>query len=74
MRVERWDDDLAIRLPVSLVEVLQLKEGDNLEVVIRNSQVYVKCKEATLAERLRLLREFRGKLPTSFRFLRNGRG
>lgn len=74
MRVERWGDDLAIRLPVSLVESLQLKEGDNLEVVIRDSRVHARCGEPTTAERLRLLREFRGKLPTDFRFLRDSRG
>jgi antitoxin MazE len=33
MRVSRWGDSLAVRLPKALVEQLGLKEGDQLDVV-----------------------------------------
>ena len=31
-RVQKWGNSLAIRLPVSVVEALQLKDGDEVEV------------------------------------------
>jgi antitoxin MazE len=33
MRVSRWGNSLAVRLPKALVEQLGLKEGDQLDVV-----------------------------------------
>jgi len=32
MQVCKWGNSLAIRLPVSVVQALQLKEGDEIEV------------------------------------------
>ena len=32
MKVEKWDDDLAIRLPAEVVELLDLKEGDEVDI------------------------------------------
>ena len=34
MRVARWGNSLAVRLPASLVETLGLQEGDEVEIVI----------------------------------------
>ena len=31
MQVSRWGNSLAIRLPASVVEALDLKEGDSIE-------------------------------------------
>jgi antitoxin MazE len=32
VRVEKWNNSLAIRLPVSVVEAFNLKEGDEIEI------------------------------------------
>jgi antitoxin MazE len=32
MRVSKWGNSLAIRLPASVVKALQLKEGDQVEI------------------------------------------
>ena len=32
MQVSKWGNSLVIRLPASVVETLQLKEGDEVEV------------------------------------------
>ena len=34
MHVEKWGNSLAIRLPASIVESLELKEGDAIEIRI----------------------------------------
>lgn len=76
MQVSKWGNSLAIRLPASVVEALELREGDDIEVVIAEERVFqVKKKPGTEAILARL-RQFRGKLPADFRFDRddaNGR-
>jgi antitoxin MazE len=32
MRVVKWGNSLAVRLPVAVIEVLDLKEGDEIEL------------------------------------------
>ncbi len=34
MQVSKWGNSLAIRLPAAVVEVLGLKEGDDVEVTV----------------------------------------
>src|SRR5262245_6014156 len=40
MRVSRWGNSLAIRLPASVVEVLDLKEGDEVEVHVAGARAF----------------------------------
>jgi antitoxin MazE len=34
MRVSKWGNSLAIRLPVAVVKALELQEGDDIEVLV----------------------------------------
>jgi antitoxin MazE len=71
MRVSKWGNSLAIRLPASVVEALKLREGDEVEVVIADERVFqIRGKPGTEAVLARL-REFRGKLPADFKFDRD---
>lgn len=70
MRVTKWGNDLAVRLPRELVESLQIKEGDEVEVTPKR---YTGTAQ-TLAEReeaLAKLRQFRGWMPDDFKFDRD---
>lgn len=68
MRVSRWGNSLAIRLPASVVEALRLKEGDEIELhAVERGEFGVSAKP-TRAELVRELRAFRGCLPADFRF------
>jgi antitoxin MazE len=40
MQVSRWGNSLAIRLPASVVEVLGLKEGDDIEIHVVGARVF----------------------------------
>jgi antitoxin MazE len=40
MKVEKWGDDLAIRLPDEVVELLDLKEGDEVDVRISGPDTF----------------------------------
>ena len=40
MQVSKWGNSLAIRLPAAVVEALDLKDGDQIEVRIAGEDVY----------------------------------
>ena len=76
MHVSKWGNSLAIRLPAAVVEVLGLKEGDEIEITIADSRRFDVSRKASREELLKRLRAFRGRLPVSFKFDRdeaNGR-
>jgi len=68
MRVAKWGNSLAIRLPRSVVEVLGLKEGDNIEIHIADRRSFAIEKAPTSKQLLERLRKYRGRLPVGFRF------
>jgi antitoxin MazE len=77
MRVARWDDSLAVRLPEAVVEMLGSKEGDDVEIRVADSRAFEVRKVTTRREMLAGSRKYRGRLPAGFRFDRqkaNGRG
>jgi antitoxin MazE len=68
MRVSKWGNSLAIRLPASVVEALKLHEGDEIQVVIAEERVFQVRKKPGNEALLERLRKFRGKLPADFKF------
>ena len=68
MRVSKWGNSLAIRLPASVVEALNLREGDDIEVVIADERIFQIRKQPSTEAVLARLRRFRGKLPADFKF------
>ena len=68
MRVAKWGNSLAVRLPRSVVEALGLKEGDAIEVHVAGPRAFEIKRSSTPQQLLRRLRKFRGRLPAGFRF------
>ncbi len=71
MQVAKWGNSLAIRLPVAVVRALELKEGDDVEVLIADERVFHLRKKPGSEAVLARLRRFRGKLPADFKFDRD---
>ena len=71
MQVSKWGNSLAIRLPASVVNALDLKEGDDIEVRIMEDRLFKVNKKPSKRERLKKLRAFRGKLPADFTWNRD---
>jgi len=71
MQVSKWGNSLAIRLPASVVQALELHEGDEIEVEIADERVFQVRKKPGNEAILARLRQFRGKLPTDFKFDRD---
>ena len=72
-QVGKWGNSLAVRLPAAVVEILGLKEGDEIEIEIeiageRTLRIERDRKREEALERLRALA---WKLPPGFRFSRD---
>ena len=72
MQVSKWGNSLAIRLPAAVVEALQLRDGDDIQVHVAGARVFEVKKEPGRQELLQWLRKFRGRLPAGFVFERDG--
>ena len=68
MQVSKWGNSLAVRLPAAVVEVLDLKEGDDIEIHVTGSRNLEISKTPEAREILARLRKYREKLPTDFKF------
>jgi antitoxin MazE len=71
MQVAKWGNSLAIRLPASVVRALELREGDDIEILIAAERVFQVRKKPGKEAALERLRQFRGKLPSDFKFDRD---
>jgi antitoxin MazE len=71
MQVAKWGNSLAIRLPVAVVNALELREGDDIEVLIADDRVFKVRKKPDNETILKRFRRFRGKLPADFKFDRD---
>lgn len=68
MQIAKWGNSLAVRLPAAVVEALDLKEGDDIEIQIAGARTFEIEKQPGAAELLVRLRKFRGRLPADFKF------
>jgi len=70
MQVAKWGNSLAVRLPASVEEALELREGDDIEIIVDDARRFAIRKKPGAEALLKRLRAFRGKLPADFRFSR----
>ncbi len=68
MQVAKWGNSLAIRLPAAIVEVLALKEGDEIEITVADGRKFEVSRKPDREELVKRLRDFRGSLPPDFKF------
>ncbi|MFH0725845.1 MAG: AbrB/MazE/SpoVT family DNA-binding domain-containing protein [Pseudomonadota bacterium] len=68
MQVSKWGNSLAVRLPAVVVEAMNLKEGDHIEIHVVGDRVFEIDKIPDTMALLSRLRKFRGRLPKDFKF------
>ncbi|HWE17971.1 MAG TPA: AbrB/MazE/SpoVT family DNA-binding domain-containing protein [Hyphomicrobiaceae bacterium] len=68
MKVAKWGNSLAIRLPASVVDIMGLKEGDDIDVHIVGTSTIEVERPKGIEEMLVRLRKYRGLLPKDFKF------
>jgi len=72
MHVSKWGNSLAVRLPAAVVEALDLKEGDQVEIRIAGDRVFELRRDQSKSRALARLRKLRRPLPPGFVFDREG--
>jgi antitoxin MazE len=68
MRVSKWGNSLAVRLPSEVVESLNLKEGDQIEIKIADTREFEVRRDPSRQRALDRLRRLRRPLPAGFVF------
>ncbi len=68
MQVAKWGNSLAVRLPSSVVEALELKEGDQIEIRIAGGREFEVSRDQSRDRALARLRRLRRPLPEGFTF------
>lgn len=68
MRVAKWGNSLAVRLPAVVVEALKLKDGDDIEIRIASAKTFEVKKDRRRERALAGLRKLRRNLPDGFVF------
>ena len=68
MQVAKWGNSLAVRLPASVVEALDLKPGDNIDIHVKDDRSYAIERAPGALELLARIRKYRGRLPSDFKF------
>jgi antitoxin MazE len=76
MQVAKWGNSLAIRLPARIVQELNLKSGDKIDVVAKASEsagqagavAFEIRRKQTRAEIAQSLSEFAWRLPKDYKF------
>lgn len=70
MKVARWGNSLAIRIPAALAEALSLKEGDDVELGAAHNGFALR-RRLTRDEAIARFRGFRGMMPEGYSFDRD---
>jgi antitoxin MazE len=68
MQVSKWGNSLALRLPASVVEALELKEGDHVEVLVAGERTFGIDRDRSRERALARIRKFRKELPPDWKF------
>ncbi len=71
MQVAKWGNSLAVRLPAAVVEALELKEGDQIEIRIADVRTFEVQRDRSRQDALEKLRKLRRPLPSGFVFDRD---
>ncbi len=70
MQVSKWGNSLAVRLPASVVQALELKEGDEIEIGIKDSRSFEVERDSRRLEAMEMIRKLRRPLPPGYKFNR----
>jgi antitoxin MazE len=68
MRVAKWGNNLAVRLPETVVMALKLKTGDEIEIVAPGARRFEVGRDRSREQALERLRTLKKPLPKGFRF------
>jgi antitoxin MazE len=68
MQVSKWGNSLAVRLPTAVVQALNLKEGDQVEIRVAGTREFHIARDRRTEKALEKIRQLRRPLPPGFTF------
>lgn len=68
MQVAKWGNSLAVRLPASVVQALNLTEGEEIALHVLSERSFEVSKQPNAKDLLARLHALRGRLPVDFMF------
>lgn len=69
MKIARWGNSLAVRIPAAVVEELDLKEGDEIELTREPGSDALQVKrKSDLEDAMAALKKLNRSLPAGFKF------
>jgi antitoxin MazE len=68
MQVAKWGNSLAVRIPSAVVEALDLKEGEDIEITIAGRRGFEISRDRRREKALEQMRRLRRPLPPGFKF------
>jgi len=68
MKVSKWGNSLAVRLPAEVVEALSIKEGDEVMLKAVDRRDFDISQRPTRQDVILELRKYRGTIPADFKF------
>ncbi|MEI5681453.1 MULTISPECIES: AbrB/MazE/SpoVT family DNA-binding domain-containing protein [unclassified Mesorhizobium] len=71
MKISKWGNSLAVRLPAAVVDALELHEGDEIELRVADRGELEVARKPSRDELVERLRAYRGRLPADFKFDRD---
>ncbi|WP_454700295.1 AbrB/MazE/SpoVT family DNA-binding domain-containing protein [Agrobacterium burrii] len=71
MRVTKWGDSLAVRIPADVAEALHIREGDEVDVVTTAESVADTPTDEERRQALEKIRALRWTLPSNYKFDRD---
>jgi antitoxin MazE len=70
MRIAKWGNSLAVRIPDNIVKLLKLKAGDEVKIVTSNHGFEI-IKDDSKTKALKTIASFKGRLNKDFKFSRD---
>ena len=68
MQISKWGNSLAVRLPSAVVEALDLKEGDQIEIQVAGKRKFEIARDRNTEKARERIRQLRRPLPPGFKF------
>jgi antitoxin MazE len=68
MKVARWGNSLAVRLPRSLIEEMGLKDGDEVDITVAGTRQLDVSRDPRRDEALARIKAMRVALPPGYKF------
>ena len=71
MRVAKWGNSLAVRIPSAVAEALSLKEGDDIEIRVAEDRLFAIARDDRRTRALAAIKSMRKPLPEGWKFSRD---